>query len=94
MGFKAEHLKEIAPIVEKLQQEYPQQEWNTLNSKFKQYDFLLCGFAETRDEAHQIGLAVVRKHMPSHLNLLYWTKEINLLKYNAKKILIMDKTEK
>jgi len=83
-GFKAEHLKEIAPIVKKLQEEYPDQEWNIVNSKFPQYDFLLCGFAEDRDEAHQIGLAVVRKRLPSHLNLVYWTKEIDLLKYNAK----------
>ena len=82
-GFKAEHLKEIAPIVEKLQEEYPAQEWNIVNSKFKQYDFLLCGFADSRDEAHQIGLAVVRKHLPSHLGLIYWTKEVGLLKYNA-----------
>lgn len=85
VGFKAENLKEIAPIVEKLKEEYPKQEWNVVNSRFEQYDFLLCGFAEDRDEAHQIGLAVVRKHMPFHLNLLYWTKEVNLVKYNVRK---------
>jgi len=85
VGFKAENLKEIAPIVEKLKEEYPKQEWNVVNSRFEQYDFLLCGFAEDRDEAHKIGLAVVRKHMPSHLNLLYWTKEVNLVKYNIRK---------
>ncbi|GAH47949.1 unnamed protein product, partial [marine sediment metagenome] len=62
---------------------YPKQEWNIMNSKFEQYDFLLCGFADSRDEVHQIGLAVVRKHMPAHLNLLYWTKEVGLLKYNV-----------
>ncbi|MBA7695021.1 hypothetical protein ES703_103638 [subsurface metagenome] len=86
IGFKAENLKEIAPIVEKLQSDFPDQEWNILNSKFEQYNFLLCGFAETRDEAHKIGLAVVRKHMPPHLHLLYWIKEVGLLKYSVKKV--------
>ncbi|MBA7638148.1 hypothetical protein ES703_45801 [subsurface metagenome] len=85
IGFKAENLKEIAPVVEQLQADYPGQEWNVVNSKFKQYNFLLCGFADSRDEAHKIGLAVVRKHMPAHLSLLYWIKEINLLKYNVRK---------
>lgn len=83
-GFKAEHLKEIAPIVEKLKEDFPDQEWNIMNSKFDAYDFILCGFAEDRDEAHKIGLAVVRKHLPSSLNLFYWVKEIGLLKYNVK----------
>ena len=54
-----------------------------MNSKFPVYDFILCGFAEDRDKAHQIGLAVVRKHMPQHLELLYWVKEVNLMKYNV-----------
>ncbi len=85
MGFKAENLKEIAPIVEKLKAEYPDQGWNVVNSRFEQYNFLLCGFADSRDEAHKIGLAVVRKHMPESLHLLYWIKEINLLKYNIRK---------
>lgn len=84
IGFKAEQLKEISPIVEQLQTKYPAQEWNIMNSKFPQYDFILTGFAETRDEAHQIGLAVVRKHLPSHLNLLYWLKEVGLVKYSVK----------
>ncbi|GAG83337.1 unnamed protein product [marine sediment metagenome] len=84
-GFKAENLHEISPIVEKLKADYPEQEWNIVNSKFKQYDFLLCGFAGDRDEAHKIGLAVVRKHLPESLHLLYWIKEINLLKYNIGK---------
>ncbi|MBA7708653.1 hypothetical protein ES703_117556 [subsurface metagenome] len=76
IGFKAENLKDIGPVVERLQADYPEQEWNVVNSKFKHYDFLLCGFADSRDEAHKIGLAVVRKHMPSSLQLLYWIKEI------------------
>ncbi len=84
IGFKAEQLKEISPIIEKLKEDFPEQEWNCLNSKFPQYDFILCGFAEDRDKAHQIGLAVVRKHLPAHLNLFYWVKEINLLKYNVR----------
>ena len=83
-GFKAEHLKEIAPIVEKLKEEYPGQEWNIMNSKFDVYNFILCGFAEDRDEAHKIGMSLVKKHLPSHLNLFYWCKEIALVKYNVK----------
>lgn len=77
IGFKAEYLKDIGPVVEQLQTDYPEQEWNVVNSKFPQYNFLLCGFADSRDEAHQIGLAVVRKHMPESLQLLYWIKEIS-----------------
>lgn len=84
VGFKGEHLKEIAPIVEKLKEEYPEQQWNVMNSKFKQYDFLLCGFADSRDEAHRIGLSAVKKYLPAHLSLLYWCKEIKSLKYVVK----------
>ena len=84
VGFKGEHLQELKPIIEKLKTEYPEQEWNVMNSKFKAYDFILCGFAEDRDEAHKIGLAVVKKHLPARLNFLYWIKEIGLLKYNVK----------
>ncbi len=84
-GFKAHYLKEIAPVVEKLKAEYPEQEWNVVNSKFPQYDFLLCGFAPDRDAAHKIGLAVVRKHMPEHLHLIYWIKEVGVAKYNVRK---------
>ncbi len=73
-------------MVEQLQKEYPSQEWNIMNSKFKQYDFILCGFAETRDDGHKIGLAVVRKHLPEHLNLLYWIKEAKIAKYNVKEV--------
>lgn len=83
-GFKAEHLKEIAPIVEELKAEFPSQEWNIMNSRFEVYDFILCGFADDRDSAHKIGLSLVRKHLPPHLNALYWVKEIGLLKYNVK----------
>jgi len=84
IGFRGEQLKEISPIIEKLKEDYPEQEWNCLNSKFPQYDFILCGFADDRDKAHKIGLAVVRKHLPPSLNLFYWVKEINLLKYNVR----------
>lgn len=83
IGFKGEHLAEIEPIIQKLQEDYPDQEWNVMNSKFPQYKFILTGFAGDRDKAHQIGMAVVRKHMPQHLNLLYWIKEVNLAKYNV-----------
>ena len=85
IGFKGEHLKEIAPIVERLKKEYPEQEYNIMNSKFPQYDFILVCFADDRDSAHKIGLALVRKELPAHLNLLYWIKEIKLLKYVVKK---------
>ena len=84
IGFTAEHLHELSPIIENLKDDYPEQEWNMMNSKFPQYDFILCGFAEDRDKAHKIGLAVVRKHLPAHLNFTYWVKEIGLLKYNVK----------
>lgn len=83
IGFKGEHLKEIAPIVEKLKAEFPEQGYNIMNSKFKQYTFLLVAFADDRDSAHKIGLSLVRKHLPAHLNLLYWIKEIRLIKYNV-----------
>jgi len=83
VGFKGEHLKEIAPIVEKLKEKYPRQEYNIMNSKFPQYDFVLVCFADDRDDAHKIGVALVKKELPAHLNLLYWVKEVRLLKYNV-----------
>lgn len=85
IGFKGEHLKEITPVVERLKKEYPDQKYNIMNSRFPQYDFILVCFAEDRDSAHKIGMALVKKELPQHLNLLYWIKEINLLKYNVKK---------
>lgn len=85
IGFKGEHLKEITPIVERLKKEYPEQKYNVMNSRFKQYDFILVCFAEDRDSAHKIGMALVKKELPQHLNLLYWIKEINLVKYSVKK---------
>jgi len=54
-----------------------------MNSKFPAYTFILCCFADNRDEAHKIGLALVKKELPQHLNLLYWVKEAPLLKYTA-----------
>lgn len=84
IGFKGEHLKDIAPVIERLKKEYPAQQWNIMNSKFKQYDFILCGFADDRDSAHKIGLSLVKKQLPTSLNLLYWIKEVGLLKYNVK----------
>jgi len=84
-GFTAEHLEELSPIIEKLQEDYPKQEWNIMNSRFDIYDFILCGFADDRDEAHKIGMALVNKHLPSKFNFFYWIKEINLLKYNVRK---------
>lgn len=80
IGFMGEHLKEIAPIVEKLKKEYPEQRYNIVNSKFPQYTFLLIAFAPDRDSAHKIGMALVKKELPAHLHLLYWLKEINSLK--------------
>lgn len=80
IGFMGEHLKEIAPIVEKLKKEFPEQKYHIYNSKFPQYTFLLVAFAEDRDSCHKIGMALVKKHLPSRFNLLYWCKEINLLK--------------
>lgn len=85
IGFKGEHLKEITPVVERLKNEYPDQKYNIMNSRFPQYDFILVCFADDRDTAHKIGMALVKKELPQHLNLLYWIKEINLLKYNVKK---------
>lgn len=84
IGFKGEHLKEITPIVERLKKEYPTQEYNIMNSKFPQYDFILVCFADDKDQAHKIGLALVKKELPAHLNLLYWIKEVKLLKYSVK----------
>ncbi len=84
IGFKAEHLAEIAPIVNKLKEKYPETGWNIGNSKFPQYDFILFGFADDRDQAHKIGLATVKGELSQHLSLLYWVKEVNLLKYNVK----------
>lgn len=79
IGFKGEHLKEIAPIVERLKKEYSEQGYNIVNSKFPQYTFLLVCFADDRDSAHQIGMALVKKELPAHLNLLYWVKEAKSL---------------
>jgi hypothetical protein len=79
IGFDGEHLAEIKPEVERLKKKYPQQEFRIYNSKFPQYTFLLVTFAEDRDKAHQIGLALVKKELPQHLNLLYWCKEIKSL---------------
>jgi len=79
IGFKGEHLKEIDPIVETLKAQYPEQNYYIANSKFSQYTFILICRANTRDDAHKIGLALVKKHLPSHLNLLYWVKEKKLL---------------
>ena len=84
IGFKAEHLKDITPIVERLKKEYPEQGYNIMNSRFPQYDFILVCFAENRDKAHKIGLVLTKKILPQKLNLLYWIKEVNMLKYNVK----------
>ena len=84
IGFKAENLNEIAPVVDRLKKQYPEQEFNVMNSRFPQYDFILTCFAADRDKAHQIGMALVKKELPQHLGLMYWCKEINLLKYNVK----------
>jgi hypothetical protein len=84
IGLKNEYLCKIKSIIDNLKDDYPEQEWNLMESKFPQYDLILCGFAADRDEAHKIGLAVVRKHLPAHLNLIYWVKEVGLLKYNVK----------
>ena len=83
IGFRGEDLHRITPIVEDLKKQYPDQEYNIGNSKFKQYDFILFCFADSRDQAHQIGCALVHKHLPPDLNLLYWTKEAGLTKYNV-----------
>lgn len=83
VGLKGSQLHEVAPIVEKLKEDFPRQEWNIMNSKFPQYEFVLCGFADDRDEAHVIGTALVKKHLPKALNLVYWVKEVNLVKYNV-----------
>lgn len=85
VGFRAQHLKEIGPIVERLKVDYPKQQWNVMNSKFEIYEFVLCGFADDRDEAHKIGLALVKKNLPKELNLIYWIKEVNLVKYNVER---------
>lgn len=79
IGFKGEHLKTIAPIVERLKKEYPKQKYRIYNSKFPQYTFLLVAFAEDRDQAHKIGMALVKKELPAHLNLCYWCKEKKLV---------------
>jgi len=84
IGFKADHLHEIVPIVKRLKQEYPKQGYNIMNSRFPQYDFILVCFADDRDEAHKIGMALVKKILPQHLHLTYWIKEINMLKYSVK----------
>jgi len=83
IGFKTESLKDVAPVVERLKEDYPQQGWNIMGSKFPIYDHILCGVADNRDDAHKIGLSVVRKWMPPHLNLLYWIKEKNLIYCNV-----------
>ncbi len=83
IGFKAENLKEIGPIVEGLKEKYPDQEYNIGNSKFPQYDFILFCFTDNRDQAHQIGCALVHKELPQDLQLLYWVKESELTKYNV-----------
>lgn len=85
IGFKGEHLKEIAPIVEDLKQRYPDQGYNIMNSRFEAYDFILACFADNRDQAHQIGMALVKKELPQHLHLLYWVKQAGMLKYNVRK---------
>lgn len=83
IGFTADHLHEIVPIVNDLKERYPEQEYNIMNSKFPQYDFILVCFAESRDKAHKIGMVLVKKELPAHLNLTYWVKEIKLLKYSV-----------
>lgn len=80
IGFDGSALKEIAPIVEKLKKQYPKQKYRIYNSKFPQYTFLLVAFAEDRDQAHKIAMALVKKELPAHLNLCYWCKEMKSLK--------------
>jgi hypothetical protein len=80
IGFDGQHLAQITPEVERLKKQYPKQEFRIYNSKFPQYTFLLVTFAETRDQAHKIGLALVKKELPQSLNLCYWCKEIKSLK--------------
>jgi len=83
IGFRAENLKDLTPIVEELKKKYPDQEYNIGNSKFPQYDFILFCFTEDRDQAHKIGLSLIHKWLPLQLSLQYWVKEVNLLKRNV-----------
>lgn len=76
IGFKAENLKEIIPVINKLKKKFPEQRYNVMNSNFPQFDFILSCFAETKDQAHQIGLALTRKHLPQ-FKLLYWLKQVD-----------------
>jgi len=85
IGFKGEHLKELDPIIKRLREKYPKQEYNVMSSKFPQYDFILTCFAKDREEAHHIGLALIHKELPPHLGLLYWVKELSLVEQEVKK---------
>ena len=79
IGFKGEQLKELDPIIKRLREKYPNQEYNVMPSKFPQYDFILTCFANNREQAHHIGLALVHKELPPHLGLCYWCKEISMI---------------
>ena len=75
IGFRCEHLLEMEELLRELKEAYPDQEWNIMKSDFPQYDFILCGFAGNLDQAHRIGLKIVKGLKP-HLRLLYWVKKI------------------
>lgn len=83
IGFRGEHLTEIEPVLKSLKERFPEQGYNVMNSRFPAYTFLLTCFAETRDQAHKIGMALVKKELPAHLNLLYWVKEVSRIKYDV-----------
>lgn len=84
IGFKTESLKDVDPVVRRLQQKFPRQGWNVMASKFPIYDHILVGVADTRDDGHKIGLAVVKKWLPEAMNAIYWLKEKNLIYTNVK----------
>jgi len=83
IGFKAQHLAELEPIIKSLKERYPQQGYNIMNSRFPAYDFILTCVADDRDKAHKIGTALVKRELPEHLHLLYWIKEVNIANCNV-----------
>lgn len=63
IGLKTAHLPLIHEKILNLSNKYPNQKYNVMPSNFKNADYVLVCFADTMDQAHKIGMALVKREL-------------------------------